>query len=226
MSPSRGQGPEETGRETMRVAPRYRAAGLLALGLIVTLCGCRPEAGHGSGVGAVIDEAREPLENAEAAGVIPVDLPETVLSEVRGPGGYFMVTARKGEIGRFRCSGCHKGKAVQISGAAEMAHSDVTLRHGEEGGSLSCSTCHHEKERDFLAGEGDEKIDFDHSYQLCGTCHFRQKKDWAGGAHGKRVTYWAGSRVVRNCPSCHNPHSPRFDKRWPATFSLPLVDME
>ena len=42
-----------------------------------------------------------------------------------------------------------------------------------------------------------------------------------GGAHGKRLSYWAGQRVVTNCASCHNPHSPRFEKRWPVTYSPP-----
>jgi formate-dependent nitrite reductase cytochrome c552 subunit len=28
--------------------------------------------------------------------------------------------------------------------------------------------------------------------------------------------------VVYNCASCHNPHSPRFEKRFPATYSVPL----
>jgi hypothetical protein len=28
--------------------------------------------------------------------------------------------------------------------------------------------------------------------------------------------------VVKNCTSCHDPHSPRFKKRWPAIYSPPL----
>ncbi|MGB5884125.1 MAG: hypothetical protein WBG28_08515, partial [Desulfobulbales bacterium] len=67
-----------------------------------------------------------------------------------------------------------------------------------------------------------KQIDFDHSYLLCGQCHFRPKRDWLGGAHGKRVTYWAGKRVVMNCTSCHNPHSPAFKTKMPETYSLPL----
>ena len=39
---------------------------------------------------------------------------------------------------------------------------------------------------------------------------------------GKRVGYWAGKRVVENCTSCHNPHSPRFKSRWPVTYSPPF----
>lgn len=210
----------------MRRVPFPCQAALLSLVMPALLLGCRPETGHDTGVAAVIREAADPLESAEAAEVVQTELPDTVLSEIEGPGGYFMVAARKGELERFRCSGCHKGKTVRISSAGAMAHSDIVLRHGEEKGRLDCPTCHHEKERDVLVGADDEKIDFDHSYQLCGTCHFRQKKDWVGGAHGKRVTYWSGTRVVRNCTSCHNPHSPRFARRWPATFSPPLDDLE
>ncbi len=202
-----------------------RLALSVTLCAVALTCGCRPEAGHESGVGAVIREAAEPVDSAEAAAVVQMDLPAAVLSEVQGPGGRFRVAARKGEMERFRCSGCHKGKTVGISGAAGTAHDDIALRHGEDQGRLGCATCHHEKERDFLVGADEEKIDFDHSYQLCGTCHFRQQKDWAGGAHGKRVTYWAGTRIVKNCTSCHNPHSPRFARRWPATFSPPLDEV-
>jgi cytochrome c2 len=43
-----------------------------------------------------------------------------------------------------------------------------------------------------------------------------------GGAHGKRISYWAGQRVVKNCTACHDPHSPRFKKRWPVIYSPPL----
>jgi hypothetical protein len=203
-----------------------KVALFLVLLLTAGLVGCQPEAGHDSGLAGVIREAADPLESAEAAELVQTDLPDTVLSEIEGPGGYFMVAARKAELERFRCSGCHKGKAAKIPAAGVMAHSDISLRHGEEPGRLGCVTCHHKEEKDFLVGTDDEKIDFDHSYQLCGTCHFRQKKDWAGGAHGKRVTYWSGTRVVRNCTSCHNPHSPRFARRWPATFSPPLDDLE
>jgi predicted CXXCH cytochrome family protein len=27
--------------------------------------------------------------------------------------------------------------------------------------------------------------------------------------------------VVKNCTACHDPHSPRFQKRWPVTYSPP-----
>ncbi len=98
---------------------------------------------------------------------------------------------------------------------------DIKIIHGGTNEPLPCYTCHSKINRDFLNTSKNNKIDFNHVYEMCGECHFRQKKDWIGGAHGKRVTYWAGERVVKNCTSCHAPHSPRFKKRWPATYSAP-----
>ncbi len=137
-------------------------------------------------------------------------------------GGRFRTETRKDKIQRFSCSQCHNNKPVRVTRAAEMAHGEIVLNHGSEARPLSCYTCHKKDERDFLETEQGTKIDMDHSYQMCGQCHFRQKKDWVGGAHGKRISHWAGQRVVKNCTGCHDPHSPRFKKRWPATYSPPL----
>jgi hypothetical protein len=147
---------------------------------------------------------------------------ETVLAKEPYKGEPFKVLARKNLIGRYKCSSCHTKKPVTVNQALALTHGDISLQHGEEGQALSCIDCHHEEERDFLEDKKGRKIDFDHSYQLCGQCHFRQKRDWLGGAHGKRVSNWAGDRVVFNCATCHNPHSPRFEKRFPATYSVPL----
>jgi hypothetical protein len=131
----------------------------------------------------------------------------------------FWTETRKDKMQRFECSQCHNNKSVTIVGAAAMAHGKIVLVHGGQDKPLSCYTCHNKDERDFLVTEEGSKIDMDHSYQMCGQCHFRQKKDWVGGAHGKRISYWAGQRVIKNCTSCHDPHSPRFEKRWPKTYS-------
>ena len=148
---------------------------------------------------------------------------ETVLAKEQYQGGAFRVLARKKMIGRYKCSSCHTEKPVTVNQGYNLTHGDITLNHGKEGQALSsCIDCHHDEERDFLEDKKGRKIDFDHSYQLCGQCHFRQKRDWLGGAHGKRVSNWAGDRVVFNCTTCHNPHSPRFEKRFPATYSVPL----
>ena len=147
---------------------------------------------------------------------------KSVLAKEENQDGPFRVLARKKMIGRYKCSSCHTQKAVTVNQGVELTHGEVAIQHGREGQALSCMDCHHPEERDFLADKKGRRIDFDHSYQLCGQCHFRQKRDWLGGAHGKRVDNWAGERVVFNCTTCHNPHSPRFKTRFPATYSVPL----
>jgi len=173
------------------------------------------------GVVEIYKNAATPFNDANVDAV--VDLPEnTVQVNEKYQGGLFLVEPRKPEIERFKCSQCHNNKEVKVPRAAEMAHGDIVLDHGGKGKPLDCFTCHNKADRDFLITKKGDKIDMDHSYQMCGQCHFREKKDWVGGAHGKRVSYWAGQRVVKNCASCHNPHSPHFEKQWPSTYSVPL----
>ena len=195
--------------------------GAIAL-LLVIFAGWTAYSGQG-GVVQIYKDATAPFDDAKHVdGVLP--LPDKAVAvKSRYQGGRFWTETRKDKIERFRCSQCHNDKAVQISQAAGIAHGDIVLVHGGEDKPLSCFTCHKKDERDFLETEAGVKIDMDHSYQLCGQCHFRQKKDWAGGAHGKRITYWAGKRVVKNCASCHDPHVPHFIKRWPKTYSPPFI---
>ena len=173
------------------------------------------------GVNQIYKSANAPFDDKVSLESI-IALPQNKVM-VRTPyqGGRFWTETRKDKMQRFKCSQCHNNKPVSIAKAAEVAHGDIRLNHGNPDKPLSCYTCHNKEERDFLVTEAGTKIDMDHSYQMCGQCHFRQKKDWVGGAHGKRLSYWAGQRVVKNCASCHNPHSPRFEKRWPVTYSPP-----
>lgn len=169
----------------------------------------------------VIKDHDEPFNNRSVKQVQPV-IQETVLVKEQYQGGSFRVLARKKAIERYKCSSCHTDKKVLVNNGQELTHGNVVINHGQDGNKLGCIDCHHPVDRDYLEDKKGRKIDFDHSYQLCGQCHFRQKRDWLGGAHGKRVSYWAGDRVVYNCASCHDPHSPRFEKRFPATYSVPL----
>jgi hypothetical protein len=150
-----------------------------------------------------------------------ISLPKNVV-KVRQEykGGIFYTETRKNEITRYKCSSCHKTKKKIMKNAAKITHGDVRVIHGGKD-KLECNTCHSKDDRDFLITAKGTQVEFDHVYNLCGQCHFRQKKDWIGGAHGKRITYWAGDRAVKNCTSCHNPHSPKFKKRWPKTYSVP-----
>jgi formate-dependent nitrite reductase cytochrome c552 subunit len=189
--------------------------------LLLIFSGWSAYSGSG-GVVQTIKNATTPFndEKVDSVPLLPID---TVMVKTKYQGGRFWTETRKDKIERFKCSQCHNNKDVTIARATEMAHGAIVLDHGGPEKPLSCFTCHKEDERDFLVTEEGLRVDMDHSYQMCGQCHFRQRKDWVGGAHGKRVSYWAGRRVVQNCTSCHDPHSPLFEKRWPATYSRPLI---
>ncbi|MCP3923469.1 MAG: hypothetical protein GY714_12895 [Desulfobacterales bacterium] len=151
-----------------------------------------------------------------------ISLPKNVVKVKEDyQGGVFYTKSRKSEITRYKCSSCHKTQKKVMKNAANITHGDIQVVHGGKN-KLECNTCHSKNDRNFLVTAKGTKVDFDHVYNLCGQCHFRQKKDWIGGAHGKRITYWAGERAVKNCTACHNPHSPLFKKRWPKTYSVPL----
>lgn len=180
-------------------------------------------AAGGESVRDRFEEAQAPFDATAIESAHAIPLPKVEALEP-GPGGPFQVLARKGEIGRYRCSSCHTDKKVEsrAQDGVFFTHGDITINHGRGENRLACLECHDETNRDFLVDKKGEQIDFDHSYQLCGQCHFRQKRDWLGGAHGKRVSYWAGERVVKNCTSCHNAHAPAFPGQMPTTYSLPL----
>ena len=174
------------------------------------------------GVTQIYKNATAPFDDEEKVDSVLLPPENIILVKTKYQGGLFWTETRKDKMERFKCSQCHNNTKVTIAKAAEIAHGDIFLDHGGQENPLACLTCHKEDERDFLVTERGLKVDMDHSYQMCSQCHFRQNKDWVGGAHGKRVSYWAGKRVVKNCVSCHDPHSPLFKKRWPKTYSPPL----
>ncbi|MFH7321176.1 cytochrome C [Desulfurivibrio sp. D14AmB] len=202
-----------------------REIAAVALLLAATLS-AGPAAVWAAGGGSVrerIEAAVEPFDPLAIESAHAVPAPQVTALEP-GPGGTFQVLARKGEIGRFRCSSCHTEEPVEslARDGVLFTHGDITVNHGSGENRLACLECHDQTNRDFLVDKKGEQIDFDHSYQLCGQCHFRQKRDWLGGAHGKRVASWAGERVVKNCTTCHDPHAPAFPVKMPETYSLPL----
>jgi hypothetical protein len=197
--------------------------GVIPLLVFIVLVQINPQPGIASETSFLdaVKDVNEPFDNRSVSQVRPIVQP-TVLAKEEYQGGSFRVLARKQEIERYKCSSCHTGKEVRGKSALELTHGNVVINHGQEGSALTCIDCHHQEDLDSLEDKKGRKIDFDHSYQLCGQCHFRQKRDWIGGAHGKRVSYWAGDRVIFNCTTCHDPHSPKFAKRFPATYSVPL----
>lgn len=174
------------------------------------------------GVNAIIKHALELQSHASVADA-DVTLPGNVTQvHLKYNGQTFWAETRKDKISRFKCSQCHNNSTVTAENAAAVAHGDIVLDHGDAQTPLACFTCHKEDQRDLLETQKGITVEMDHVYELCGQCHFRQKADWIGGAHGKRLHNWAGKRVAANCTSCHDPHSPLFKKRMPATYSLPL----
>jgi hypothetical protein len=200
---------------------RGMLGGSILLLVSILLLDVRPGTASETSLLDTIKNVDEPFDDRSVTQVRPIVQP-TVLAREDYQGGSFRVLARKQDIERYKCSSSHTAKEVRGKSAFELTHGNVVINHGQEGSALSCIDCHHPEKLDFLEDKKGREIDFDHSYQLCGQCHFRQKRDWLGGAHGKRVSYWAGDRVIFNCTTCHDPHAPKFAKRFPATYSVPL----
>ncbi len=134
----------------------------------------------------------------------------------------FFITHRTPHIKRYPCGGCHDGsmKKSKTSTRFRSTHGDIALKHASQG-VLQCKSCHYDKDMNKLRTPAGAVLSMNKSYLLCASCHTRQANDWAGGAHGKRTKFWAGTRVVRTCTGCHNPHKPLFGKRWPKTHYRP-----
>lgn len=122
---------------------------------------------------------------------------------------------RRPHIQRFPCSQCHTASAKVLG--ERNAHFGIGLNHANAN-TMNCATCHGLKmDQDSLTSLTGKSIAFEKSFELCGQCHSRQLSDFVGGAHGKRLGGWGGTRIVRNCTGCHNPHDPNWKTRWPAT---------
>lgn len=111
--------------------------------------------------------------------------------------------------GIFPCSDCHADMEVNYERRElEYAHEDIKLNHGPR--DRWCFDCHNPEDRDHLRLVSGELIPFDQSYRLCGQCHGTIYRDWREGIHGRRRGFWNGAKSYLLCPSCHNPHSPKF----------------
>ncbi len=133
----------------------------------------------------------------------------------------FYIPERKSQIGSFNCTECHSKPLASLKEhkvGEKAAHWNIKLNHaGAE--TMNCTTCHNQNDFDNLQSLTNSTIDFNYSYKLCSQCHQEQFKDWKGGAHGKQLNSWAPPRLSNTCVSCHNPHSPKFEKRWPVRFN-------
>jgi len=130
-------------------------------------------------------------------------------------------------IRSYPCSNCHTQSPAKLSAAKKpgekKSHWDIELVHGSPE-VMNCKTCHGDKNMDELVSLTGSAILLNESYQQCRQCHTTQHADWVGGSHGKRLGGWLPPRIMNTCVSCHNPHKPSFESRWPSrlnTSSLP-----
>ena len=117
--------------------------------------------------------------------------------------------------GIFPCSECHAEMEVNTERRELWMHEEITgiFDHDEE--NRWCLDCHNANDRDYLKLANGKLVDFKESYKLCGQCHGNKLRDWKVGVHGKRTGEWNGKKQYLLCPSCHNPHSPKFKQIKP-----------
>jgi hypothetical protein len=126
----------------------------------------------------------------------------------------------------YPCSNCHTQPVAKLvagkKAGEKKSHWDIEIIHGSAE-VMNCQTCHGDKNMNDLVSLTGSAILFDESYKQCRQCHTTQYADWVGGSHGKRLGGWMPPRIMNTCVSCHNPHKPAFESRWPSrlnTFSL------
>lgn len=138
----------------------------------------------------------------------------------------FYITDRKSKIKRFKCSECHSKSIPELKATNKTgvkAHENIQLNHATLA-ELNCTSCHPSQNLDHLKSNLNAPIDFNESFKVCAQCHSSQYKDWLGGAHGKRVKGWVNPRISHTCVDCHNPHSPKFEKRFPARLNKKFIE--
>ena len=114
----------------------------------------------------------------------------------KNPARTFYALPRIGKVQRYPCGQCHDGSMKPGNKSHFRAtHGGIKLQHASSG-VLKCTSCHSSKNMNQLKTPSGQLVSFNQSHLLCGSCHSRQVKDWVGGAHGKRVKFWQGVRVV------------------------------
>ena len=130
----------------------------------------------------------------------------------------FFVDFRTTEITSFPCQNCHD-RSLDIlkseSSEVKNAHWDIKLDHADLT-VMTCITCHDADNMNMLKSIQGESISLDRSFEMCSQCHSTQYMDWEGGAHGKNLSGWNSTRVVKTCIGCHEPHKPKIESRWPS----------
>ncbi len=201
-----------------------RAAILLLLLGTVFSCGHHEEKYH-----SVKEKIEAKSKNYHGTSITSEPYTEGLKTiEITEGGHTFLIPERKSQIQSYACTECHTEPLEELKGTStgsvsvKKAHWNITLKHANPE-TMNCVTCHNGDDMDNLKSLTGAKVDFNNSYKVCNQCHTKQFEDWKGGAHGKRIGSWAPPRASKTCVNCHNPHSPSFEKRWPAKYNTQKV---
>lgn len=123
--------------------------------------------------------------------------------------------------GIFPCNDCHKFQKPDPVRRKLTWHEDITEIFNHDSQNRWCLDCHDLNQRDSLRLASGKLLDFKESYKLCGQCHGDKLRDWKVGVHGRRTGEWNGKKEYFLCVSCHNPHSPKFQKIKPEPPPFP-----
>ncbi|MDR6237354.1 cytochrome c3 family protein [Aureibacter tunicatorum] len=195
------------------------AIALLALTPLFILSSC----GHGSKhQNGVVEKVVEKGKSYNGISISSEDhLAEENLIEIKVAGMSFMIPERKSKIKSFACGDCHSKPLEELKSNEEgfkKAHWDIKLDHASSS-TMDCMSCHDDKDMNHLKTLTGQQVDFNRSDRSCQQCHSQQHSDWVGGAHGKRIKSWASPRASKTCVSCHDPHKPHIESRWPSRYN-------
>src|SRR3954462_9489230 len=136
-----------------------------------------------------------------------------------------------GDPSDYDCYVCHEhNKPLKLNLDANgdiivpSEHKDIVMAHGTHKRNNNCFNCHDETNLEQLQTRDGRQLKLTAAdlSSLCGSCHGPTYRDWEAGVHGRTSGYWDrqpgdATRYTRlGCPSCHNPHSPKYQGREPA----------
>ena len=184
-------------------------------------CSGHAEEGHHKSLTDLVKEhTEEPAHSISSEKHL--DGIKKILADVQEADSFYL-PERAVHLTSFPCSNCHTAGLPELKAGAKTgekkAHWNIELKHAPME-AMNCATCHNTNgDMDKLVSLTGKQIHIDEAFKQCAQCHSTQFKDWKGGSHGKRLGSWAQPRVINNCTSCHNPHSPAFESRWPARLN-------
>ena len=181
--------------------------------LILLLISCRPDDHHKS----IQDKFNENSENRHVWTIPKKDFDKSNFLEWDSfENQKFFVEKIWDKSKEQSCKSCHQGYSLkEMKGEGfKRAHWNITLSHGSEE-IMNCQTCHYKNDVWQFHFGRKKMVTADYVPKLCSQCHGKQQKDWAEGTHGKRISGWQYPRAITTCTSCHNPHTPSFEKKWP-----------